>query len=121
MTKALIEEALLFFEHFATQKGKIIRISEYISTNKDNYNRHFTTFAEMTFELERFGVRFSGARALFHGQSQFYEISADRLIKLEDKGDNIFELTEKYSEKVYRKSILKFTSLEEEVEVIALI
>ncbi len=98
----------MFFKDCDSLKGKRIHVKESISTNKYNFDRHFSTYSEMEFELKNFGVRISGGRAMFMGENQFYEIGSNLLIKFENQGDNKYELVEKYSENVFRKSILKF-------------
>lgn len=107
--KAELKETLIkFFQHCDTLKGNQITIREYISTNKDNFDRHFTTSSNLTFEMTNFGVRMSGARAMFMGEIQSYEIGADRIVHFEQLNENEYDIIEKYSETVYRKSLLSF-------------
>ncbi len=108
MSQDLKEKLISFFEGCESLKGKRIYVKEYISTNKCNFDRHFSTYSEMEFELRDFGVRISGGRAMFIGENQSYEIGSDLLIKFENQGDNKYELVEQYSESVFRKTILKF-------------
>ncbi|MBQ4822115.1 hypothetical protein [Aquimarina sp. MMG016] len=108
MNKELKEQLLLFYQKCDSFKGKTVYIKEYISTHKDNFDRHFTTFSELKFKLNNFGVRLSGGRVFFMADEQMYEIGGDIIIAIKSKENNEFELMEKYSETVYRKSILKF-------------
>lgn len=108
MQQELKERLIAFFESCHSYKGKHIHVREYISTRKDNFDRHFTTFSELDFKVENFGVRISGGRAMFIGANQSYEIGADMLIVFEEIEKDVFELIERYSENVYRKSVIKF-------------
>jgi len=110
--KAKLKETLIaFFQYCDTLKGNQITIQEYISTNKNNFDRHFTTSSKLVFEMTNFGVRMSGARAMFMGEKQSYEIGVDRIIHFEQLKENEYELIEKYSETAHRKSILLFEIL----------
>ncbi len=108
MSQDLKERLILFFQSCNSFKGKRIQVKEHISTNKDNYDRHFASFSKMEFQLIDFGIRISGARAMFIGETQSYEIGADMLIKFEQQENDMYELVEKYSENVFRKSTLTF-------------
>lgn len=79
---------------------------ESISTDKDNFNRHFTTSSSTEFVLKYFGARLSGARLMFDGKELNYEISLDRIVRFH-RQENQITFLEKYSDEVYRRTILK--------------
>ncbi len=110
MNKELQEKLIAFFQNCDSFKGMNLIVNEYISTNKDNFDRHFTSCSKLAFKMIDFGVRFSGARAKFRGENQYYEIGGDLITEFKELENDEYEILEKYSEKVYRKKILKFES-----------
>ena len=98
-------EVINFLETFHIHIGKKININEALCTNRDSFNRHFTTYSSTEFELREFSARVSGARIMFIGETLHYEISIDRIIKFDKSVDN-FIFIEKYSEEIYRKTIV---------------
>jgi hypothetical protein len=58
--------------------------------------------------MKEFGVRFSGNRAMFMGEKQSYEIGGDHIIQISRIGESDFEVLERYSEKVFRRSVIIF-------------
>lgn len=99
---------IAFLETFSINIGRNIFFREAICTQKDNFDRHFTTFSSTEFILTNFAVRFSGARIMFHGEKLVYEICLDCVIDFNQYNDELVFL-EAYSEKIYRRTILKFT------------
>ncbi|MGL4597709.1 MAG: hypothetical protein ACRCYO_09280 [Bacteroidia bacterium] len=97
-----------FLESFHTNTGKTLYFREAISTNEGNFDRHFTSFSSTAFKLVNVATRYSGARIMFDGEKLNYEISLDCLIHFEEK-ENEFTFIEAYTEKVYRRTILKVT------------
>jgi len=87
---------------------KTIKISEAISVNKDNFNRHFTSFSNFEFTVESVGVRFSGAKIYFSSQNLNYEIHFDLISEFTETEKNEYQIIEILSENVYRKTILVF-------------
>lgn len=108
MQPSLIQNLILFFETCDSFLGKKILIKEFISTNRDDFDRHFTTSSSLEFELKNFAVRTSGGRAMFLGEKQSYEIGSDLVIGFEKADNQTYAFLEKYSETVFRKSILQF-------------
>ncbi|UZR95251.1 hypothetical protein [Chondrinema litorale] len=108
MNNQLKERLFKFLQTCDNYRGRKIIIKEFITTNKDNYNRHFTTFSELEFTLQSCGARISGGRAMFLGDKLSYEIAIDIIVDLIEIDELNFELVEKYSESVYRKSELRF-------------
>lgn len=95
-----------FIETFNKNIGKTLYFKEAISTQKENFDRHFTSFSSTEFLLTNFTARISGARIMFDGEKLNYEISLDRVISLEES-ECQFIFIEAYSEDVYRQTILK--------------
>lgn len=95
-----------FAESFSKNIGKRISFQEAICTNKDSFDRHFTTFSRNEFILRNFSIRMSGARFMFDGENLKYEIGMDHLIQL-DEYENEVIFIEAYSENILRKTILK--------------
>lgn len=100
-------EVINFLETFNINLGKTINFREAICTNKENFDRHFTTYSSTEFELTHFAVRISGARIMFMGEILNYEISVDRIIKFE-RIDDEYLFLEKYSDVIYRRTIIAF-------------
>jgi hypothetical protein len=65
----------------------------------------------LKFELKNVGVRTSGAKATFRGAIQYYEIGVGEIISLEKKNEKEYHFLEKYSETIYRLSIIKFEEI----------
>lgn len=84
-----------------------IKIRSEMSTNKYNFDRHFTTYVTMKFKLLDLRWRFSGARMFFDGFESLYEISIYQTIEF-SKIDRQYVFLEKYSEEIYRKSTIEF-------------
>ena len=108
MTQELKEKIIEFFQKWDSFKNSRISIKVATTTNRDNFDRHFTSFSKIEFVMKDFGVRFSGNRAMFKGEKQSYEIGGDYIVKISKIGERNFEVLEKYSEKVFRKSEIKF-------------
>lgn len=109
MNQEIIDRIINFQINAQKYIGWNVEIKEYISTSQDNFDRHFTSFSSFSFELEDLRSRFSGNKMMISGKISHYEIHNDLLIKLENsKEENVYIFLEKLSEKIYRKSILKF-------------
>jgi hypothetical protein len=54
----------------------------------------------------------SGARIMLQGEELYYEIAMDLLVDFAEKENQTSEFLEKYSENVYRKTILKIFLLQ---------
>lgn len=108
MNQELKDKIIEIFQKWDSFKDSRISIKVAISTNRDNFDRHFTSFSKFEFVMKEFGVRLSGNRAMFWGEKQSYEIGGDHIIQISKTGERDFEVLEKYSEKVFRKSTIKF-------------
>jgi hypothetical protein len=104
MNTQLQSDFLAFMEQCESLHGYQLRISEAISTNSLNFDRHFTTRSELGFTLLHSSWRFSGGRVTFAGATSSYEIGADQLVAFEKHSATDFEFTEKYSATVFRKT-----------------
>ena len=111
MDPILKEKQIAFFENCESFYGMNILINANLSRNKNNFDRHFTTMAFLKFELKNVGVRTSGAKATFRGAIQYYEIGVGEIISLEKKNEKEYHFLEKYSETIYRLSIIKFEEI----------
>ena len=106
-----MKKKILEFYKFCDQHiGNQIFIKSYLSTNKDTFDRHFTSTSELQFILENFGVRTSGARAVFIGENYNYEIANDDIVSISMNKDGVYDIMEKLSDTVFRKSLLSFTN-----------
>ena len=97
----------LFYKQFSTNARTDI-IHYYEFCNNSNFDRHFTTSNSLSFTVTNIACRISGARIMLQGEELYYEIAMDLLLDFMEKENQTFEFLEKYSENVYRKTILKF-------------
>ena len=102
------EKILEFYKFCDLHIGSQIFIKSQLSTNKGTFDRHFTSTSEMYFMLENFVVRTSGARAMFIGENQSYEIANDDIASISMDKDGVYDIMEKLSDTVFRKTILHF-------------
>ena len=107
LSEDLKNRILQFLENAEVFYGKNLKINESISTNAINFDRHFTTSNSMSFIVTNIACRTSGARIMLQGDELYYEIAIDLLVDFMEKENQVFEFLEKYSENVYRKTILK--------------
>jgi hypothetical protein len=88
--------------------GKKMIIQEFLSLNGENFDRHFTTWACSEFILQKIGGRISGGRIIWEGEKSYYEVCADIVVNFLQKSEMEMEFLEKYSETVFRKTIIRF-------------
>lgn len=100
-----------FVENSELFYGKRAIISESISTNKTNFDRHFSTFGRYELKLEKVSWRLSGGRIVFNQTDSYYEVSIDNLVTFREKEGHCFEFLEKYSESVFRMTTLEFKEI----------
>lgn len=108
MTSDIKNRLTTFVENIEMFYGKRAIISESISTNKTNFDRHFSTFGRYELTLERVSWRMSGGRITFNQTDSYYEVSIDNLVSFQEREEHCFEFLEKYSETVFRMTILEF-------------
>src|SRR5688572_11542622 len=111
MTDELRNRLTAFTERVEMFYGRRAIISESISTNKTNFDRHFSTFGHYQINLERVSWRISGGRMIFSQTDLYYEVSIDNLVEFQENEGDSFEFLEKYSDSVYRKTLLEFKGL----------
>ena len=109
MPPELIKTILAFVEKAQKYTGKTITIKEYLSINKDNFDRHFTTVTHFGFLLEQIAARMSGNKIMIHGKATGYEIHADAIIQFADLAEDEYMILERLSDTVYRKTVLLFS------------
>lgn len=103
-----LRKRLLFFaENSPLWVGQTLDIHQFISTNADNFDPHFTTSAKFQYTLTHFGIRMSGAKMMFMGEVFSYEIDLGSIIQFNESEQTYFFI-EKLSRTVYRKSVLSF-------------
>ena len=103
-----LKKRLQFFaENSTLWVGKTLDIHQFISTNADNFDRHFTTVTNFAYTLVHFGIRMSGAKMMFMGEVFSYEIDLGSITQFNESEQTYF-FVEKLSETVYRKSVLSF-------------
>lgn len=103
-----LRKRLLFFAENSPQwVGQALDIHQFISTNADNFDPHFTTSAKFAYMLIHFGIRMSGAKMMFMGEVFSYEIDLGSITEF-NKSEQTYFFIEKLSGTVYRKSVLSF-------------
>lgn len=109
VTKELLDKLVAFAETAPHAFiGKQITVEQDLSLVKDNFDRHFSASAKFTFTLSDFMIRFSGNKLMFMGEDSNYEIHGDTLIEFSDLGDGSYLFMEALSERIYRRSAIRF-------------
>lgn len=112
--KALIDQIVNFSQKTQSSFiGMHVHIEQELSTAGNNYDRHFSASATLGFILTNFAIRFSGNKMMFMGDQYQYEVHGDAITELTDLGNNSYQLLEVLSERVYRRSTIRFTTLTE--------
>lgn len=101
----------VFYQTIEMFYGRRMTISECISLNGTNFDRHFSTLGHYEFKLEKVSWRMSGGRMAFSQSDCYYEISIDNLVSFSAREEHCFEFLEKYSESVFRMTTIKFKEL----------
>ena len=102
------ETILEFYKFCDLHTGSQIFIKSLLSTNKDTFDRHFTSTNEMHFMLENFVVRTSGARAMFIGENHSYEIANDDIVSISMDKDGAYDILKKLFDTIFRRTFLHF-------------
>ncbi|MFK7934850.1 MAG: hypothetical protein AB8G22_15180 [Saprospiraceae bacterium] len=87
MTNELKNQIIEHLHWLGEQIGNEVEIVDKLSSNKGNYNRHFTRTSQFTFVIEHFGVAFSGAMARISGKHIHFEFKTDLISRIERKED----------------------------------
>jgi len=96
----------------AELKAKVIscfqwlKIEDFLTTNKGNYDRHFTQYSRMNFILTHFGVRTSGAVARIAGDQQQFEFKSDYIISI-NQSSNTIEINLDIGEESSRRIVIE--------------
>ena len=109
MNEEIKNKIISFAENSKKLVGLKLSVSESISRNKDNFDRHFTTFSNFSFVMTDVMIRTSGAKIMLMGTDFNYEIDTGALIKLTEESKDQYCFIEALSEKVFRRSVLSFT------------
>ncbi|MFA0963416.1 hypothetical protein AB9P05_16550 [Roseivirga sp. BDSF3-8] len=105
MSPELKSKIVSNFEWLGNQVGKNIRLDDYITTNKGNYDRHFTQHSSLGFNLDSFGVRTSGAVASLKGDQQFFEFKVDNIVGI-DRSMSTLEIDSDMGNKCSRRIVI---------------
>lgn len=115
--KALIDQIVNFAQKAQSSFiGMQVHIEQELSTAGNNYDRHFSASATFGFTLTDFAIRFSGNKMMFMGEHHHYEVHCDAITELKDFGNNSYQLLEILSERICRRSSIRFTVLAEKHE-----
>lgn len=90
-------------------RGHYAHIRQELSLAGNIYDRHFSASATFGFKLTDVLIRFSGNKMMFLGEQYDYEIHCDAITELKDLGDNSYQFLEVLSERVYRRSTIRFS------------
>ena len=105
----LIEQIVAFVQKAQTyHKGMQVRVEQKLSVAGDNYDRHVSATANFSFKLMELIVRTSGNIMMFLGEEDDYEIHCDAMTELESLGNNSYRFLEVLSERVYRRTTIRF-------------
>lgn len=105
----LQSKIIYFIENSEKYNDSKVLIYESISTNQQNFDRHFTTFSKTGFVLEKIYWRISGGRMIIDGGDFYYEIWLDKIIDFQEIEEDNFVFLEEYSDKIYRQSKITFS------------
>ncbi len=110
--KALIDQIVNFAQKVQSSFiGMHVHIEQELSTAGDNYDRHVSASAKFGFTLTDFAIRFSGNKMMFMGEHDHYEIHGDAITELKALDANSYQLLEVLSERIYRRSTIRFIPL----------
>ena len=82
-TEKLKNEIIQNMQWLASQVGKVIKITDRLSTVKGNYDRHFTRTNRFKTTIKHFGIRTSGAIAMLEGENLDFEFKTDSIRRIE--------------------------------------
>ena len=105
MTEELKKKIIENLQWLGDQTGNTVKIIDRLSTNKGNYDRHFTRTSQFTFIMEHFGVRTSGGIGIIYGENVHFEFQAD-IIKRIERSENELEFESDLDNKTSR--LIKF-------------
>ena len=71
------------------QIGKDVKIVDRLTSNKGNYDRHFTCTSQYGFTIKDFSVAFSGAIGSISGDNVIFQFKTDRIQSIERKNNRL--------------------------------
>lgn len=101
MEEELKNKIVETFQYLAKQNGKLISITDRITTVENNYDRHFTTTSTFEIKQASFGIRISGGIGMLIGENQSFEFRSDTIQDIKKSNDEI-EFVIKIKESVFR-------------------
>ena len=112
MEENLKNKIISIFEYLSKQISQEILVIDRISTNRENYDRHFMTTSRLKFKLKRFDVRISGGIARLEGEHQWFEFRANA-IKAITRTNSEIDLIIELKGNMFRNITIKLTKHEE--------
>lgn len=89
MTEKLKKELIKNIQWLGDQIGQQVEIIDRLTTNKSNYDRHFTRTSRFIFKMTHFGVRTSGAIGMIEGSELQFEFKTDCIQRIERNGNQL--------------------------------
>ncbi len=85
----VIAQVVENLQWLSEQDGKRVSITDMLTTNSGNYNRHFTRTSAFEFEMKHFGIRTSGAIGRIEGQNSAFEFKTDQIRRIERQNNEL--------------------------------
>ena len=100
MTEEFKTKLVSNLQWLGDQIGNEVKITDRLSCNKGNYDRHFTSTSRFKFVIKDFGVAFSGAIGRIEGENVHFQFKTDFIKRIERKENELemeFDLDTKTS------------------------
>ncbi len=107
-TEEINSKIIQFFENIEKYYGCKTEITEGIYSESDSEDADLVTWTISEFNLVCSAYRKKGNRFMLEGKGRYFEISAEKIISLTQKGRNKFEFIELYGNSVFRITKIKF-------------
>lgn len=85
MTEEFKSKLVENLQWLGMQTGKKVDIVDRLTSNKGNYDRHFTSTSRFNFIIKDFGVAFSGAIGRIEGDNVHFQFKTDFIKRIEKK------------------------------------
>ena len=89
MTEELKNDIIQNLQWLGEQIGREVRITDRLSCVKGNYDRHFTCTRQFNFDIEHFGVAFSGAIGRIEGGNVHFQFKTDMINRIKRNKDEL--------------------------------
>jgi len=99
---------IAFFENIEKYYGCKTEITEGLYSKTTDLDADLATWNLSEFQLQRSAYRKKGERFMLEGNSRYYEIAGEKIIKFKQPGRNKFEFIEQYGETVFRITKIRF-------------